>query len=364
VSGVEYAPHRPARPGRLRRLAARAWERLVVLAYRAASALLARVPERASEPVARRLFLVGYHLWPAKRRVVLVNAGHVLGLPADSPEVARLARGIYATYARFALELMRLPSRPPDEPGRLLLAAGEDHERFMALWERCRAEGRGIIAVSGHIGSIEVFAGAYARLGIPTYGLADDSAFPELFELLNRSRARWGVTIIPWRRLRDIFRIMRGPCILGMVVDWGYRSDDVPVRLFDAWTTLPAGPAVLAARTRAVIVPVVARRDDVGRYHPRMYAPIEVADGSPGGVSRATQAIAEALEDMVAQAPEQWYTFKPMWPASGSEAAALAERARMTRPRADDDDAPATVAGGLVPAARGEPLADRAGERA
>ena len=43
------------------------------------------------------------------------------------------------------------------------------------------AHGRAIIAVSGHIGSIEVFAGAYAQLGIPTFGLADDSAFPELF---------------------------------------------------------------------------------------------------------------------------------------------------------------------------------------
>ena len=150
----------------------------------------------------------------------------------------------------------------------------------MALWERCRADGRGIIAVSGHIGSIEVFAGAYAQQGIPTYGLADDSAFPELFDLLNRSRARWGVTIIPWRHLRDIFRVLRQPCALGMVVDWGYRPDDVPVRLFGAWTTLPVGPALLAARTGAVIVPVVARRQPTGRYRPVMYEPIEVADGS------------------------------------------------------------------------------------
>ena len=41
------------------------------------------------------------------------------------------------------------------------------------------------------LGSIEVFAAAYAQRDIPTYGLADDSAFPELFEVLNRSRARW-----------------------------------------------------------------------------------------------------------------------------------------------------------------------------
>ena len=331
MSGVDYAPHRRSTRGRLFGAVTRAWERIVVSVFRAASALLVRVPLRISEPVARIGFIAGYYLWPAKRRIIKRNAAQVLGLPTDHRDVAGLARSIYGTYARFAIEVMRLPGLPADEPARLMVRKGPQHERFMALWRRCEAEGRGIIAVSGHIGSIEVFAGAYAREGIPTYGLADDSAFPELFELLNASRARWGVTIIPWKKLRDIFRVMRSPAILGMVVDWGYRPDDLPVRLFGAWTTLPAGPATLAARAGAVLVPVVARRQDDGRYTPLMYEPIEVADTSPAELSRATQAVADALEDMVADAPEQWYTFKPMWPQSEAEAEALAARAAKAR---------------------------------
>jgi KDO2-lipid IV(A) lauroyltransferase len=299
----------------------------VVAAFRAASALLVRVPLRVSEPIARAGFLAGYYLWPAKRRIIKRNAAHVLGLPPEHRAVASLARGIYGTYSRFAIEVMRLPNLPADEPARLMRREGELHEHFMDLWRTCQAEGRGIIAVSGHIGSIEVFAGAYAQEGIPTYGLADDSAFPELFELLNRSRARWGVTIIPWKRLREIFRVMRQPACLGMVVDWGYRPDDLPVKLFGAWTTLPAGPATLAARTGAVLLPVVARRQPGGSYRAVMYQPIEVADTSPAELSRATQGVADALEDMIAQAPDQWYTFKPMWPVSEAEAEALAARA-------------------------------------
>jgi len=299
----------------------------VVIVFRAVSALLVRVPLRISEPIARIGFRGGYYLWPSKRRVICANAAHVLGLPPDDPNVASLARGIYATYARFTIELMRLPGLSADEPARLMPRHGPDHERFMALWATCQAEGRGIIVVSGHVGSIEVFAGSYAQEGIPTYGLADDSAFPELFELLNASRARWGVTIIPWRRLRDIFRVLRRPAVLGMVVDWGYRPDDLPVRLFGDRTTLPAGPATLAARTGAALVPVVARRQDDGSYRPMMYEPIEVADSSPAELTRATQAVADALEDMIARAPDQWYTFKPMWPVGEAEVAALAARA-------------------------------------
>ncbi len=308
----------------------------MVGAFRVVSRSLVLLPVGLSEPVARGGFMAGYYLWPAKRHIILANAAHVLGRSSSHPDVRRLARGIYATYARFTIELMRLPSLPADEPQRLLRAGGHDDQGLMSLWDRCQREGRGIIAVSGHIGSIEVFAGAYAQRGIPTYGLADDSAFPELFALLNRSRARWGVTIIPWRKLRDIFRVMKKPCILGMVVDWGYRADGVPVRLFGEWTTLPAGPATLAARSGAVIVPVMARRERDGTYSPVMHEPIEVNGASPSELMRATQAMADALEDMISQAPEQWYTFKPMWPASEAEAAALAVRAADTGSPAAD----------------------------
>ncbi|HEY7942464.1 MAG TPA: lysophospholipid acyltransferase family protein, partial [Candidatus Limnocylindrales bacterium] len=136
-----------------------------------------------------------------------------------------------------------------------------------------------------------------------------------------------GVEVVPWRNLRSLFRILRQPVVLGLLVDWGYRAEDVPVRLFGAWTTLPAGPAVLAARTGALLVPVACRRLPDGHYEAEHLEPIEVPDGSPAGVARATQAIADAVETMVREAPAQWYTFKRMWPATAAEAEALAVRA-------------------------------------
>ena len=99
--------------------------------------------------------------------------------------------------------------------------------------------------------------------------------------------------------------------------------------LFGRWTTLPAGPALLAARTRAVIVPVVNRRQPDGTYVASHDEPIEVPGTSPADILRATQSVAEALERMVAAAPEQWYTFKPVWPATTTEEARLEARARV-----------------------------------
>ena len=191
-------------------------ERTAVLAFRGSSWLLGRIPAGIVDAGARAAFRVGYLAWGSKRRIIHANAARVLGRPEDDPATARLAKAIFTSYARFTVELMRLPHAPQDEPLRLLPASGPGHAGIIGTWEGCLAEGRGVIAVSGHIGSIDVFAGAYALRGLPTFALADDTAFPELFDLLNRQRRRWGVTIIPWRNLREVFRVMRTPCVLGI----------------------------------------------------------------------------------------------------------------------------------------------------
>lgn len=305
----------------------RARERSAVRGYRAAAAAISRVPVGLSLPAGKAVFVSGYFAWPKKRRIILSNAAHVLGLPAGDRRVRHLARRIYATYAQFVIELMRLPSLPADEPARLMRSGGEHgEESFAAIFERLRSDGHGLIAVSAHIGSIDILAGAVALRGLPTYGLADDSAYPELFEEMNANRRRWGIEVIPWRNLRRVFQALREPAILGLVVDWGYRPDGIPVRIFGEWTTLPAGPAMLAAKTGAAIVPVVCRRLDDGAYEARHYEPIEVADSSPAEMQRATQLVADAVEDMIATAPEQWYSFKPIWPDTAEEKAALAAR--------------------------------------
>src|SRR3712207_3206673 len=137
-SGVGYAPHRPDRArGRVGRAVRRARERSAVHGYRAAAAAISRIPIGLSLPIGRAVFVSSYFAWPHKRRIILSNASHVLGLPASDRRVRHLARRIYATYARFVIELMRLPALPADEPTRLMRMDTENGgDAFIALFER------------------------------------------------------------------------------------------------------------------------------------------------------------------------------------------------------------------------------------
>ena len=124
--------------------------------------------------------------------------------------------------------------------------------------------------------------------------------------------------------------------MLGLLIDWGYRSDGIPVQLFGAWTTLPAGPATLAAKTNSRILPVAIRRKTDGLFHVSFAPTIDVPSSSPADLQRATQQVAASLEATIAAAPEQWYSFKPIWPPTDEEAAELEARAmRMLAGQAD-----------------------------
>jgi KDO2-lipid IV(A) lauroyltransferase len=186
----------------------------------------------------------------------------------------------------------------------------------------------GLILAAVHVGNNEAIAAGVASRGFPISVIADDTSFPELFELLRRQRAAWGFTLIPWRNLRAMFGVLRRREMLGLLVDWGYRSDGIPVRMFDAWTTLPAGPATLAAKTGSHILPVWIRRLPNRTFGVFWDAPIVVASNDPAELQRASQELADAMTGAIRAAPHQWYSFKPLWPAGDAEGADLERRAR------------------------------------
>lgn len=312
------APHRRKGSG------PRIIERLAVVGYRATAWLLGVLPPRPAAAVIGRASQLSYLIWPTKRQWSNRNFGHVLGLPPDHPRVRAMALRAYGEYGRYLVELMRLPSMSRADVAALVPAL--DAVEVKRLWREA-PNGGGLIFVVAHVGNNDAVAAAIARHEMPISVVADDTSFPEIFEILRRERESWGVNVVAWRNLREIFNVLRRREMLALLVDWGYRSDGIPVRLFGAWTALPAGPATLAAKTGSRILPITIRREDDGTFTVSWPAPIDVVSADPAALQRATQAMADALATTLAASPHQWYSFKPIWPSEPDEIADLERRA-------------------------------------
>ena len=332
------APHRRGDRG----LGPRPLEKTAILVYRAGAWLFSQLPVPFARGLVSLVLQLSFLLVPRKRKYVNDNFAHVLGRSPTSLEVRRKAYAAYRSYARYIVELMRLPRLTNEQAAGLV-----DTSTLLPLEAYWKASGRGLILTTAHIGNLEGVGRGIARHGWPIAAVADDTSFPELFDLLRKQRKAWGVELIPWRNLRDLYGVLRRNEILALIIDWGYRPDGIPVQLFGSWTTLPAGPAALAAKTGAPIVHIAIRRADDGTFQVTHSDPSEVRSSDPAEIQRATQAVADALAATIAAAPEQWYSFKPLWPSTPEEAVAL--EARAARGNAGTEGA-LEEPGALVPA--------------
>ena len=294
---------------------------IAVSLWRTSSWIVGHLPAGLTYRVGGAASVIGYYAASRQRRRWLrANFGHVLGVPPNDKAAGRMARAAYRNYSRYIMELMRLPWMKPAQVEVLLEVHSLD--RFIEIYR----ESDGLVLVAAHLGNNEAAAAGFAKHGLEINVVGDDSSYRELYELFSRQRESWGVKMIAWRNLRGVFGALRRHEGLVLLVDWGYREDGIPVKMFGSWTTLPAGPAILAAKHGSSILPFSINRQQDGTFRAAADDPILVASDSPADIAIATQKIADALENHISPAPEQWYNFKPIWPATAEEAARLEAR--------------------------------------
>jgi KDO2-lipid IV(A) lauroyltransferase len=141
--------------------------------------------------------------------------------------------------------------------------------------------------------------------------------YPPLQSWFERTRGSLGVRIVGLREARRALQAaLRAGEYVGIVGDRDIAGGGIEVPFFGAPAPLPIGPALLALETGAEIAVVGVRRLPDGRVAGRLI-PIEIAaNGSRRERIAATlRAEAAALEDLIADAPEQWSAvFFPIWP--------------------------------------------------
>ncbi|HTX63452.1 MAG TPA: phosphatidylinositol mannoside acyltransferase [Acidimicrobiales bacterium] len=289
------------------------------LAYRAAGAGLGVLPEPVASAVAN---LVGRTMAHRPRAAALeMRERHVRRvLASTSPVVApdpavvrRWARRSYRSYARYWVEGARLPTTPP----------GVVRDRFVLDWgyehlEQAFASGRGVLLALPHIGSWE-WGGAWLALeGHPMTSVAERIEPPALFRWFLAQREGMGLRILPLgdESGRVLLRELRSGGLVGLVCDRDITGNGVAVEFFGEQTTFPGGPATLALRTDAWLIPVAIYSGPGDAHFAVVTTPLDTSrTGSlREDVSRLTQELARRFEWMVRRAPEQWHLYGPNWP--------------------------------------------------
>jgi lauroyl/myristoyl acyltransferase len=96
-----------------------------------------------------------------------------------------------------------------------------------------------------------------------------------------------------------------------LVADRDLSERGIEVTFFGEQTRMPAGPAALAVRTGAVLLPATLWYDGP-RLHVRFHDPIERPAGRQP-IAAMTQALADAFAETIAAHPEDWHMLQRLW---------------------------------------------------
>jgi KDO2-lipid IV(A) lauroyltransferase len=284
--------------------------------YRAGAAVASLLPGEVASGVAQELgALVGrFPDYDGKRAVVASHMERVLGRQLRGPERRRVVAEVFGYYGRYWAESLRLPSVPQAEVAAGVVVAGNDH-LGSAL-----ASGRGVIIVTPHLGGWE-WGGRYLiGTGLAVTVAVEALKPPDLFEWFAGFRHDMGLQVVPvgpgaGGRILRALKENRVVCLFSDRLVG--ETSGVGVSFFGAQAVLPAGPATLALRTGASLLPGDIYFGNEARSHRVVFRPpIELPTERrfKDAVQACTQAIARELEHLIVQAPTQWHLLQPNWP--------------------------------------------------
>ena len=281
-------------------------------AYRAGALFAQHAPAPVSRAGALGAGLVAAAASRDRRLLVRRNLERALGHPMGRREATCRVAAVFDWYARYYLESFKLPGLDA-----AAIDTGFGYEGLDAI-ERAVRSGTGPILVMPHLGTWEWAAWWLALVPrMKVTAVVEPLEPPEVFEWFTSFRQRLGMDIVPLgpdAGGRLAAAIKRGDVVC-LLSDRDVVGSGVSVEFFGERTRLPAGPALLALRTGAPLIPAaVYWRGDTRHAIARPPLDVHRAGGIRSDVSRLVQDYATALEGLIRVAPNQWHLMSPNWP--------------------------------------------------
>ncbi|MCX5260559.1 phosphatidylinositol mannoside acyltransferase [Streptomyces canus] len=274
------------------------------------------VVKKLPEPVAVRLGRsIADLAWKQRGKGVLrLESNYARVVPDASPErLAELSRAGMRSYLRYWMESFRLPAWSKER-----IKGGFDPKDLHHLTEGLAA-GKGVILALPHMANWDL-AGAWVttKLETPFTTVAERLKPETLYDRFVAYREGLGMEVLPHSggtAFGTLARRLRDGGLVCLVAERDLSSSGVEVRFFGEATRIPAGPALLAQQTGALLLPVTLWYDDSPVMRGRVHPPVEVPETGTRAekTSVMAQALADAFATGIADHPEDWHMLQRLW---------------------------------------------------
>lgn len=284
----------------------------VYLIARAAAFLLMLLPRFAALGLAKLAGVLGFYLVSRQREKALRSLRLAFGTEKSEAELRKIACGVFQNFSQTAIEILRLPRLSRKSLSNLV-----DLGDSVQVYESLLAEGKGLIAITAHIGNWELLAGAFGLMGFRGAVIARKIYYEPYNRWIVGLRESIGVpTIYREGASREILKVLGRGEIIGMLPDQDIDSlRGVFVDFFGRPAYTPVAPVRLALQFGTPILPNFLIRQKDGTYKVILGEVIRTDpnDRSEAAVTLATEKWMRSFEAVIRQYPDQWGWMHDRW---------------------------------------------------
>jgi len=260
--------------------------------------LLMLLPLWVTYLLARFIGALVFHVFRFRRLIVMGNLQIAFGEEMEPERLKKIGLESYKQTAMTFLELLIAPKLQKYFP---TILTPEQQELFHVLLK----EGRGLVAVSGHLGNWELQGAAAATvMDEPFTVAAVRQSNPYINRFITRRRSNMGMLVAGRKQaMKLLLRALRSGQAIGLVADQRAGRDAVFVDFFGQTVATQPGPAKLALKFKSPMLVAAAIRTGPGQFK-TLLQEVEIRDDDT--VGSLTQRHVKILESFIRQYPERW----------------------------------------------------------
>jgi phosphatidylinositol dimannoside acyltransferase len=289
-------------------------ERLITTGYSLGWSVVCKLPESWAQ---RAFQFFGDLAWRREGKLVRqleANLVRVLGPDVDGKKLRAVSREGMRSYARYWLEVFRLPVMPVERLVDGMRAEGPFDEAFGYL-----AEGRGVVFALPHTGNWDQAAAYIMAKGAGSITAVVERLKPEaVYEKFVAFREGLGMEVLPAsggaRPFGILAQRLRAGRVVVLVADRDVTGTGIEVEFFGEKCMMQPGSAALAVQTGAALMPVVLWFDGDG-WGVRIGSAIPVPElpSRKERVAAMMQDVARFFEDGIREHPQDWHMLQPVF---------------------------------------------------
>ena len=233
------------------------------------------------------------------------------GLSISEEEAKKLVRASFINMATNVFEIFYLPNLNEKNFRDYM-----DIEHLERLTDAL-AEGRGVVVLTGHVGTWEWLSAAFTLTGLPVTAIAKPQPNEQYTRVLNDLRATIHVEIFSrgTSELLAAARALKQGKILGFLADQDAGPGGAFIDFLGRPASTPMGPAVFSRKFNAPVIPAFILRRADGRHRVIVGEALRYEDhgDTDQDLYDFTVRMTRILERVVRENPTQWLWFQKRW---------------------------------------------------